>query len=78
MSGYTWAWLAWIAAFGVVEGRALFNKTPGDTLSEHVWKWFATEAGSTGKPSGWVRMRRFTLAAFLAWLSLHFLTGGRF
>jgi hypothetical protein len=78
MSGYTIAWLVWLGAFGVIEGRALFNKQPGDTLSEHVWRWFATQQGSTGTPSGWVRMRRFTLLAFLAWLSAHFLTGGRF
>jgi len=78
MSGYTIAWCAWLATFLVIEGKALFNKTPGDTLSEHVWKWFATSQGSTGKPSGWVRARRFTLLAFMAWLSVHFLTGGRF
>jgi hypothetical protein len=78
MSGYTIAWLAWLGAFGVIEGKALFNKTPGDTLSEHVWAWFGTGAGTTAKPSGWVRTRRFTLLAFMAWLSVHFLTGGRF
>ncbi|WJN62782.1 hypothetical protein [Streptomyces phage phiScoe2] len=76
MSGWTWAWLAWIAAFLVIEGKALFNKTEGDTLSEHVWKWFGTS--KLEKPSGWVRLRRFTLLAFMAWLSVHFLTGGIF
>lgn len=78
MSGWTWAWIAWLAAFCGIEGKALFNKTEGDTLSEHVWKWFATTQGSTGKPSGWVRLRRFGLLAFMAWLTTHFLTGGRF
>lgn len=78
MSGYTIGWLVWLAAFAVLEGKALFNKTPGDTLSEHVWKWFATTQGSTGKPSGSVRLRRFALLAFMGWLSVHFLTGGRF
>ncbi len=55
-----------------------FNKKPGDTLSEHVWSWFATQSGSTGKPSGWVRARRFALLAFMGWLTAHFMTGGRF
>lgn len=78
MSGYTWAWLAWLAAFGVIEGRALFNKRDGDTLSEHVWRWFATERGSSGTPSAWQRTRRFALLAFMGWLTAHFMTGGRF
>jgi hypothetical protein len=42
MSGYTLAWAAWLAAFAVIEGRALANKTPGDTFSEHTRRWFAT------------------------------------
>jgi len=78
MSGYTWAWLTWLGAFVAIEGRALLNKSAGDTLSEHVWQWFATAQGSTGKPSGWVRARRLGLLAFMAWLSVHFMTGGRF
>lgn len=78
MSGYTWAWLAWLAAFGVIEGKALLNKRDGDTLSEHVWRWFATERGSTGTPSAWMRTRRFALLAFMGWLTAHFMTGGRF
>ncbi|ATI18704.1 hypothetical protein SEA_DAUDAU_3 [Streptomyces phage Daudau] len=78
MTVWSWLWVGWLAAFAAIEGKALFNKTEGDTLSEHVWKWFATKQGSTGKPSGWVRLRRFGLLAFMAWLSVHFLTGGRF
>ncbi|WJN63257.1 hypothetical protein [Streptomyces phage phiScoe54] len=76
MSGWTWAWLAWIGLFLAIEGKALFNKTEGDTLSEHVWKWFGTS--KLAKPSGTVRLRRFVLLAFMAWLSVHFLTGGIF
>ncbi len=37
---WTIAWLAWIAGFAALEGAALFSKTPGATLSAHVWKWF--------------------------------------
>jgi hypothetical protein len=77
VSGWTWAWIAWLAAFVAIEGKALFNKTKGDTLSEHVWKWFATSK-LDNKPTGWVRLRRIGLLAFMAWLSVHFLTGGVF
>jgi hypothetical protein len=80
MGGWTWAWLVWIAYFLVVEGFALFNSRPGDTLSEHVWAWFGTGRRRPGEPerqrSGWTQLRRVLLLAFLAWLSIHFLTGG--
>ena len=73
MSGWTVAWIGWIAMFATVEGAALVTKKPGATLSAHVWAWFSIK----GKSTGW-RARRFVLAAFLAWLVLHFLTGGAF
>ncbi|MEU6572302.1 hypothetical protein [Streptomyces sp. NPDC046805] len=76
LTGWSWAWIAWLAAFLAIEGKALFNKTKGDTLSEHVWRWFGTD--KLTQPSGWVRLRRFVLLAFMAWLSVHFLTGGIF
>lgn len=82
MSGYTIGWLAWIAWFLVEEGVSLFHGSTKDTLSGHVWAWFGINNGSGGPPSqnpaGWTRLRRFGLLAFLAWLSLHFLTGGAF
>jgi hypothetical protein len=70
---YTLGWLLWIAAFLGLEGKALVNKRPGDTLSEHVWRWSSVKA----KGGAW-RLRRFGLLAFLAWLAAHFLTGGAF
>jgi len=33
---YTWLWIIWIAAFGVIEFAALRDKAEGDTLSEHI------------------------------------------
>jgi hypothetical protein len=82
MNLYTVGWLAWIAWFLAEEGVALFKGGTKDTLSGHVWAWFGINKGNGGPPStnpaGWVRARRFALAAFLAWLSLHFLTGGAF
>jgi hypothetical protein len=71
----TKSWLAWLAAFVVLEGKALADKRRGDTLSEHVWRWFGVKAQDP-MPSGWVRFRRFSLLAGLVWLTLHFLTGG--
>lgn len=73
MSGFTVMWIAWIALFLLIEGVALVNKKPDDTLSEHVWRWF-----SIANKGPWWRLRRFALAAFLAWLVLHFLSGGMF
>jgi hypothetical protein len=70
---FTIAWLIWILQFVAIEGVALCNKQPGDTLSEHVWDW----ASIRGKGAGW-RARRFALLAFLCWLLLHFLSGGEF
>jgi hypothetical protein len=77
----TYLWLVWLALFGVLEAYALWSPKAGDTLSEHVWEWFAIaphgEADKRPVTPG-IRLRRFALGAFLAWLSLHFLTGGAF
>ncbi|MDX3550971.1 hypothetical protein PV729_04160 [Streptomyces europaeiscabiei] len=75
MDSYTLAWGAWLAAFAAIEGRALMRKQPGDTLSEHVWRWFGV-AQRDPMPSGWTRVRRFSLLAGCVWLAAHFLTGG--
>lgn len=71
MSLYVAAWILWILAFLAIELSALFNRRPGDTLSELVWNLFAIR----GKPLGW-QLRRLALALGLVWLVAHFLTGG--
>lgn len=76
MSSWTIGWLAWIGWFAVEEGLALRTGSTAPTLSGHFWKWFAI--GKNTGPTPWVRLRRFTLLAGLAWLSLHLLTGGIF
>lgn len=80
MDKFTVLWIAWLGAFAIIEGVALTNKQDGDTLSEHVWKW--TGIGDISKPrptmTAGIRARRFALLAFMAWLTLHFLTGGFF
>lgn len=70
MTWYTVAWGLWIAFFAVVEGLALFNNKSGDTLSEHVWKIFKVKE----QPWKWT-FARFFLAAFMVWLSGHFVFG---
>lgn len=64
--GYTLAWVALIAAFGLVEGSALIDARPGDTASEHVWALLdAFPVAGLG------------IAVFLLWLGRHFLGRGR-
>jgi hypothetical protein len=70
---YTTGWVLWILWFVVEEGVALATKSTPGTLSYHVWYWFSIK----GHSEFW-RLRRFLLLAFLAWLSAHFLTGGKF
>lgn len=80
MTGWTWAWIGWLIYFAAVEGAALYRSRPGDTLSEHVWAWFGTQRrrlGESERPrSGWTQLRRFALLTFMAWLFVHFMTGG--
>jgi hypothetical protein len=76
VNAYTIGWLAWLAWFAIEEGLALLRGTTADTLSGHVWHWFAV--GGNTDPTGWQRTRRFGLLAGLAWLSVHLLTGGMF
>ena len=64
---YTYAWIAWLVAFLVIEGKAIVNKDKGDTLSEHVWKWFKIDEGE----SNW-HLSRIALTGFMGWLVAHF------
>lgn len=68
---YTALWFLWLLMFAAIEGGALVDKRPGDTLSEHVRRW----ASVGTKSRGW-RLRRLALLAGLVALAAHFLTGG--
>lgn len=68
---YTLAWAGWGIWFAIVEWLAARNDEPGDMLSELVWSWASIKA----RARAW-RWRRIALVAFLAWLTLHLLTGG--
>lgn len=72
MSPYLAAWIFWIMMFFAIELPAVFNRQPGDTLSEVIWSVFAVR----GKPAGW-QIRRLALLAGLVWLVAHLLTGGK-
>jgi hypothetical protein len=72
MNWYTVCWVAWGVFFLAVEGKALFNKRDGDTLSEHVWKWFRV---FDPRPTGWVVAARVLLGTSLLWLTLHLTMG---
>ncbi len=73
MTWYTWAWVAWIIFFVVIEGIALRDRRKGDTLSEHVWKWFGV-----GQKGWWALVRRTALLVGCAVLMKHFLAKGWF
>lgn len=67
------AWVLWILYFLVVEFEALLSHKPEGTLSDHIWAWFSMcEYGKL-----W-QLRRLILLSFIAWLSAHLLTGGKF
>jgi hypothetical protein len=70
---WTDMWVAWIAAFFLIEGTALYRRKQADTLSWHVWVWFGIPHHSV--PARGVRVKRISLLGFLAWLSAHFLSG---
>jgi hypothetical protein len=70
---YTALWIIWLAYLLIVEGAALLNKNPGDTLSEHLWSWFSIK----DKKRSW-RLRRVFLLSLLVWFIVHILTGGTF
>lgn len=62
---YTILWILWGLSFFIVEGFALKNDMPGDTLSEHLRKWFRvdTRPGRTA----WL----VTFGGFAAWFFVH-------
>lgn len=62
-SRWTFVWLLWFLAFLLVELPGAILPGKGETLSEHVWRWFR---------GPW---RRCVLAAFMVALTAHFVFG---
>lgn len=73
MSVWTVLWIAWCAAFGLIEGFALARDRRGPdgaTLSEHLRRWFRTDT-HLGR-SVWV----FISGVFLGWFVVHIAVAG--
>lgn len=68
MDLWTLGWLIWLAAFLALEVPALASRTPGASLSEHVWHWFRV---LDRRPTKTTWVLRGLLLAFLGWLFLH-------
>lgn len=70
MKPWSWYWALWlVVGFGVPECIALLNKDYGDTLSDTVWSWFGVFRDQA--PWHW-GVLHFLLAAFMVWLTCHF------
>lgn len=70
MDIWTWLWIAWGAAFAVIEGAALLNDARGDTLSEHFRRWFSTDT-RLGR-TAWLAVS----GLFFAWFVVHIAVAG--
>lgn len=76
MDAYTIGWVIWLGYFVVLETLAI-RRTAGGSFSEHVWRWFAVRDRPADQRT-WVHVRRLVLLGSLAWLFVHFVSGGRF
>ena len=74
MDKFTIAWIFWLLYFLVVEFDAILSNDIPGTLSEHIFAWFCMK-GQRGK---FAHLRRVVLLCFMAWLSAHMVTGGKF
>lgn len=84
-----WSTIPFLVTVGVwlgIELVAALNKNPGDTFSEHVWRWFRVRtdaqttwslpAGKHRNGAGWVTYAlRTVLGLFLTWAFLHLTFG---
>ena len=72
MNTFKVLWIIWIAFFIIVEGIAVFNDVPGDTLSEFVWDIIGTDSDDRSIGQWFWRAGVLTL---LAWLIPHMMPG---
>jgi len=71
---YSWAWIVWLLAFGVIEWRAIVDddKAEGDfTLSHYVRRLLGNNKTATA--ANW--LFRIGLGGFFVWLIPHFYLG---
>jgi hypothetical protein len=76
MNGYTTGWIGWILYFIIEEGMALKTRTPNASFSAHVWQWFMV--GGFNRPGPMPKARHAVLLMSMAWLLVHFATGGKY
>lgn len=73
MSLWGWLWVAWGAAFAVIEGVAIWRDREKDgvrTLSDHLVKWFSTKQ-KRGR-TVWLVVS----GCFFAWFVVHIAVPG--
>ena len=71
---YKWAWIAWVAAFGVIEYKAIIDddEEGGDfTFSHYVRRIMATFKTS-GAPTIANYFARVIVTGIVSWLGPHF------
>lgn len=75
---FTIGWVSLAVAGFVIEGIALFNSRPGDTLSEHLWAWLGIKRKEPNfvTPKWTLRVVRTIFVSAMLWFILHITTGG--
>ncbi len=68
---YTWAWILWLLAFGVIEWRAILEGDKGSTLTHHVRNLIGEKGAADF--GNWIF--RLGLGALFVWLIPHFYQG---
>lgn len=68
MDVWDWLWIDFGLAFLIIEGVALFNDVPRDTLSAHIRKWLRTDT-KLGRTIFLV-----AFGGFVCWFAVHILT----
>jgi len=65
---YTWAWILWLLAFGVIEWRAILEEDKGSTLTHHVRNLLGEKGAADLGNWAW----RAGLAGLFIWVVPHF------
>lgn len=79
MTRWTAGWILWLLWFLFEELLAISYGGWQATLSGHVWMAFAIKDAQgrdlRERTTAW-RLRRFLLLGFMAWLTVHLISGG--
>lgn len=66
---WTTLWILWALMFTAVEAAAIWNDKRGDTLSEHLRRWFRTDT-NLGRT-----IFLIVSGVFMSWFVVHIATG---